>query len=264
MIIYKTTNIINGKFYIGQDSKNNPNYLGSGTALSRAIKKYSRENFVKETLEKCNTKDHLNEREIYWIEKTNSREVGYNIARGGHGGNTYTEETKRRISKLFKGKVFDQETIKKRKITREKNPEKYKLSEERKLLIGNQHRGKVISNENKQKLSERMKKFDNYSIKFLDRQKSENKIGDRNPMWGKKHSNEARHKMSDSHKKNPVKYWEGKSRPLDACKKTSESLKKRTPEQRLQTYIKSTISKTGVSPSKEKLDEKLQHYKVKY
>ena len=65
-------------------------------------------------------------------------------------------------------------------------------------------------------------------------------------------------------KNNPVKYWEGKSRSLTACKKTSHSLKKRTPEQRLQTYIKSTISKTGVSPSKEKLEEKLQQYKAEY
>ena len=40
MIVYKTTNLINGKIYIGKDMKNNPNYLGSGTILRRAIKKY--------------------------------------------------------------------------------------------------------------------------------------------------------------------------------------------------------------------------------
>ena len=40
MIIYKTTNLINGKFYIGKDSKNDPNYLGSGKILKKAFKKY--------------------------------------------------------------------------------------------------------------------------------------------------------------------------------------------------------------------------------
>jgi len=38
MVIYKTTNLINGKQYIGSDSNNNPNYLGSGTFLIKAIK----------------------------------------------------------------------------------------------------------------------------------------------------------------------------------------------------------------------------------
>ena len=50
MVIYKTTNLINGKIYIGQDSKNNPKYLGSGVIFLKAIKKYGKENFVKETL----------------------------------------------------------------------------------------------------------------------------------------------------------------------------------------------------------------------
>ena len=39
MIIYKTTNLITGKIYIGQDSKNNPKYLGSGKYLNLSIKK---------------------------------------------------------------------------------------------------------------------------------------------------------------------------------------------------------------------------------
>ena len=36
MIIYKTINLITGKIYIGQDSKNNPNYLGSGKYIKRS------------------------------------------------------------------------------------------------------------------------------------------------------------------------------------------------------------------------------------
>ena len=85
MIIYKTTNLINGKFYIGQDSKNNPDYLGSGNLLNRAIQKYGKENFIKEIIECCESKQHLDEREIFWILEL---KPVYNIAKGGSGGNT--------------------------------------------------------------------------------------------------------------------------------------------------------------------------------
>lgn len=88
MIIYKTTNLVNGKIYVGQDSKNDSKYLGSGINISRAIKKYGFINFKKEILEFCKNIDELNEREIYWISLLNSidRNIGYNISIGGKGG----------------------------------------------------------------------------------------------------------------------------------------------------------------------------------
>ena len=43
MIIYKTTNLITGKFYIGKDKYNNEDYIGSGKILKNAIYKYGRE-----------------------------------------------------------------------------------------------------------------------------------------------------------------------------------------------------------------------------
>jgi group I intron endonuclease len=179
MIIYKTVNAINGKFYIGQDSNNNPKYLGSGTLLKRAIEKYGIQNFIKETLEVCFTKEELNEREKYWIKETKAQELGYNIAEGGSGGNTYDEETRQRISEQFKGRYVSPETIKKRKQTRAKNPEKYKLPEERKKTIGDFHRGKEISEEQRQSSSNYMKNFTNYSPEFLEMQKGENRKGEK-------------------------------------------------------------------------------------
>jgi len=76
-------NKLNNKFYIGKDKNNNPNYLGSGKLIKRAIKKYGKENFKKEILEECKTDDELNKREIYWINKLKPK---YNIAKGGNGG----------------------------------------------------------------------------------------------------------------------------------------------------------------------------------
>lgn len=66
--IYKTTNLVNGKQYIGKHkaTKFEPDkYIGSGTLLLRAIKKYGKHNFSCELLECCDTLEQLNDRERY-------------------------------------------------------------------------------------------------------------------------------------------------------------------------------------------------------
>jgi hypothetical protein len=67
MVIYKTTNLVNGKQYIGRDKNNNPNYLGSGVLIKSAIKKYGRENFKKEILQECFSFEELIQCEEYWL-----------------------------------------------------------------------------------------------------------------------------------------------------------------------------------------------------
>ena len=101
--IYETTNLINGKKYIGQKKSNiflNENYLGSGKILNQAIKKYGKENFKVKLIEKCNSRDELNEREIYWISyynAVNDKEY-YNIGAGGTGwGNSFLYKSKEEI-----------------------------------------------------------------------------------------------------------------------------------------------------------------------
>jgi hypothetical protein len=49
-IVYCTTNLINGKKYIGSHKNNKDSYLGSGVYITKAIKKYGKENFARETL----------------------------------------------------------------------------------------------------------------------------------------------------------------------------------------------------------------------
>lgn len=84
--IYKVTNKINHKVYIGKkvNSFFDESYWGTGIKLRNAIKEFGLDNFDKEVIEWCSTKDVLREREKYWIETYNSYnpDKGYNIKRG--------------------------------------------------------------------------------------------------------------------------------------------------------------------------------------
>lgn len=83
--IYMTTNLINGKKYIGQHYGNeNDSYLGSGVMLTRAIAKYGKENFKRKILE-FTTEKEVNEREKYYIALYNAFESDefYNLTPGG-------------------------------------------------------------------------------------------------------------------------------------------------------------------------------------
>ena len=68
--VYLTENLVNGKKYIGQTTKDqNINYLGSGKYLLRAIEKYGKENFKRSILAYADTKEQLNELERQEIQK---------------------------------------------------------------------------------------------------------------------------------------------------------------------------------------------------
>lgn len=122
MYIYKTTNCINGKVYIGKSEKPfDGKYYGSGVLLQKAIKKYGKHNFKIDVLEELVTIDELNDREKHWIEYYSDN--SYNLAEGGTGGWTtkhYTFEQKEAYSKLLSsiriGRTHSEETIQKLKI----------------------------------------------------------------------------------------------------------------------------------------------------
>lgn len=112
--IYKTTNKVNGKIYIGQKKSNKfleNKYLGSGKILKSAVKKYGVENFSVELVCWCGTKIELDNAEKDLIKQNNSRcpNIGYNIAYGGEGGDLVTclskednNKFREKISKLNK------------------------------------------------------------------------------------------------------------------------------------------------------------------
>ena len=93
MVIYCTTNLINGKKYVGKDEKNNPSYIGSGKAFLNAVKKYGKSNFKKEIIAFTDNKIFLKELEIYYIDYYNAQnsDLFYNITKGGDGGITHDQ-----------------------------------------------------------------------------------------------------------------------------------------------------------------------------
>jgi group I intron endonuclease len=151
MIVYKTTNLINGKCYIGQDAKNNPAYLGSGVALNRAIKKYGKENFKKEIVAWCCTKEHLDFLEVFYIKLFNTKSLnGYNLTDGGDGfKGKHSEETRRKMSEARKGYIGRNGVFRHSKETRKKISEiqmgrmGIKCSEETKKKISKANKGRA-------------------------------------------------------------------------------------------------------------------------
>lgn len=159
--IYKTTNLINGKFYIGKHQTENPNdsYLGSGRALKDAINKYGKHNFKKEILFEFDNEALMNEKEKELItEEFINRPDTYNIGIGGEGG------------PHFKGKKHSPEVIEKlknRPIT-DKHRENARKSglmsrgrkhseQARKNIANGARKRPPMSEETKQKISQSLK-----------------------------------------------------------------------------------------------------------
>lgn len=109
MVIYKVTNLINGKYYIGKDKNNISDYLGSGLLIKKAIILFGRHNFKKEILFKCSSIKEMNEKEREYVNESvvNDRN-SYNLILGGEGGDTYSyrnaEERKRYHDNMSKSK----------------------------------------------------------------------------------------------------------------------------------------------------------------
>lgn len=84
-LVYKTTNLVNGKFYIGVHSCNckSCSYLGSGFALKAAIRKYGKDNFKRETLKVFSTRQEAYNFEAKLVDKEDP--LSYNLIKGGSG-----------------------------------------------------------------------------------------------------------------------------------------------------------------------------------
>ena len=87
-IIYKTTNLINNKYYIGKHKTHdlNDGYMGSGKYLGYAIAKHGTENFRRDILFECDSEDEMNELERLLVDNDFiAKKCTYNISVGGKG-----------------------------------------------------------------------------------------------------------------------------------------------------------------------------------
>ncbi len=147
MLIYVITNKLNGKQYVGQTQRPLKERIyehrhGKVLYIDRVIRKIGWENFTVEVLEVCKTLEELNEREMYWIRKLNTKKPnGYNQTDGGNGkrGQNLSEETKTRLSFMRTG---------------EKNPNYGKpLSDWQKKRISEARTGATMRNDAHAKVS---------------------------------------------------------------------------------------------------------------
>lgn len=213
MIIYKTTNLLNGKIYIGQDTNNDPKYMGSGKIIRNAIKKYGKDNFSKEVLEECETIEHLNEREIYWISVFNSTDnkIGYNILSGGLGSRGFKQslEVIEKIrennnSDRFKKIMASPEVSSKISEGQLKSERKKELhsSAEYREKMSKSLKGRIITDEHRKKISDSLKgrkKTEEHIKNLSDSLKNSEKLkGENNPFYGMKHSEETIDRIRES------------------------------------------------------------------
>jgi group I intron endonuclease len=136
--VYQTTNLVNNKFYIGVHKTDDPHddYLGSGRLITRAIKKYGQENFVKKILFIFDNREDAYDKEkelVNIILLENS--LCYNMKEGGIGGK-HSKESRENISKAQIGKKRNSEAC---------------------ANISKALKGRKISNKHKEKLSKAAK-----------------------------------------------------------------------------------------------------------
>lgn len=194
--VYITTNLVNGKKYIGQKKSSvfNPQYLGSGKLLKKAINKYGRDSFKVELVEFASSKSNLDSLEKLIILEHNAVESSlfYNLACGGQGGHIvdFTEEIKQKIRDKAIGRTWSEECRKKRLDYL--NNRHFIMSEESREKSRQSNLGKKRSK--RTRLNMRLNHAD-FS-------------GDKNPFYGKKHSQDSKNKISTNNARAHIgKVW---------------------------------------------------------
>lgn len=210
-IIYMTTNLVNGKKYIGQHKCTNEtdSYLGSGKIFLEAIKKYGRENFKRETLCICESEEELDSKEVEYIAKYEASHDNsfYNINEGGSANRMCGENNPMygRKGPLAPG------------YGRKYTEEEIEMMRQRMLGEKNPMYGKPMSEEAKQKLSQSIS-------------------GEKHWHYGKHWTDEVKDKISRSHLGKPT--W-SKGIPMseETKKKLSESKKGKRPNEEARKHM---------------------------
>ncbi len=230
MIVYKVTNRLNGKVYVGQTTKTLEQRIkehlcrtvNQSTIFQNALRKYGINNFNMKVIDHGEDRDDLNNKEQFWIKFFNCiAPKGYNITSGGDAnpvchplvrqkisiaqtGKKRSEQTKIKISEYFKGRFVgelnsmygrcgSESATFGRKHTEE---EKQKMKDNHKDFTGENHPkfGKKWSEESRKKLSK-----SRTGIKISE----EARLNMNKNRIGKKHSEETKAKMSAKSKGRP-------------------------------------------------------------
>ena len=155
--VYKTTNNVNGKIYVGSHKTDNidDEYLGSGKHLIRSIEKYGRENFKKEIIQIFDNPDDMFNLEAKIVDEDFvNRDDTYNMKMGGYGGwdhinskprKPITDETRQKMSEAKKGMMLKENnhfygkkhTDHSKSLIGEKSRKRAKTQYEERMKLGN-------------------------------------------------------------------------------------------------------------------------------
>lgn len=183
------TNQINGKQYVGKSQETAQKRFrqhvrdakaGSTCHIHRAISKYGKDSFLVETVDSAVTKEELKQKEVEWVTKLDTFKNGYNMTPGGDGhGHKHSEDTKQKLRErqiaYFQNpdarkqaaefgrlaKITDEEKERRRVIMIGNQRSKgmtYHHTVEAREAISRAHKGKVLSEETRLKISQRKNK----------------------------------------------------------------------------------------------------------
>lgn len=198
--IYKITNLVNGKCYIGQTIRNikvrwgRHKYdarKGSSSYLHKAIRKYGEESFMIEIITNAFKREFLNALEVISIAQHDTFiPLGYNLTTGGGANTIFSCETKKKLSLIHKGNTYclgyrHTTEAKKNMSTAQKGS---KRSEEAKKNMSTAQKG------NKNNLGKKLSPVTRNKISMANKGNTNGKGN-----LGRKFSNETKRKMSVAH-----------------------------------------------------------------
>lgn len=193
--IYKVTNKVNGKVYIGQSVDIGRRWRTHMTAkddiyFHKAIQKYGVENFEWEVIEQCKKKD-LDEREIYWIEYYDSFNKGYNCTKGGDGVSG-GEAHPRWKGGVSSDKDYYRQYSKQYYETNKEQKKQYSKQHYKQYYEANKEKVKEYKEANKEKKKEYDKQY---------REANKEKIKQQMKEWYEAHKEELKEKRKQRNKK---------------------------------------------------------------